>query len=87
MTHERPDVSPEELLDLWLAASLKLEQAIGYLIQIVKDQDFFIVKQGGMLIKLFREDASLDQKIDRLEKEVIQLRRDVDELRKLLRGN
>ena len=86
MTHERPDLSPEELMDLWLAASLKLEEAIGYLIQIVKDQGFFIVKQGGMLIKLFREDASLSRRIDRLENEVIGLRRGVEELSKLLKG-
>jgi hypothetical protein len=83
---KKPDVNPDELWGLWLSDDIAQEKATGYLIQIVKYQEGYMLKNGRHGIMLLRAEAEFRQRLDRLEKEVAQLRREIEELKKSHKG-
>ncbi len=81
VSNKKPDVTPEQLWGLWLTDDVFPEAAIGYLIQIALDQQRFILKNGRHGIMLLRAEAEFRQTLNRLEKEIAQLRREVERLK------
>ncbi len=86
MPDKKPDVNPEELWGLWLTDDIAPEKAIGYLIQIVKYQERTMLQYGRHSILLLRAEAEFRQRLDRLENEVAELRREIEELKKSQQG-
>ena len=70
-------VSPEKLWELWQKGQAKVEHCMGQAIQIMMDQARTIREYG---VALTRQ----DRQIERLDKEVIQLRKMVKALDKAL---
>ncbi len=83
---KKPDVNPDELWGLWLTDDIAPEKAIGYLIQIVKYQERYMLKNGRHGIMLLRAEAEFRQRLERKKKEVAQLRREIEELKKSQKG-
>jgi len=72
----------EKLWELWQHKELEYEQATGYMIQIVVEQERLIMSHGRAIVTLEDGLVQLRQELVKLRKEVRQLRRLVDKAQK-----
>ena len=72
-----PDI--DKVWELWQSGTMKVEQATGYVIQIVLDQERHMIRQGRSMIQQQDELVKFRKELAAFRRELQQIRRLIDQ--------